>query len=177
MISDKNKKLLRKLAAGLISQKAFDKSFKKKFNLNEIDLLLNESLGNNSLFHMYFWYCPKNLNYTEKDILFKKYISINEGHHEHEEMLSYFHRNFINPIGNIDILTKLIEQPPHYFFAEGRQMVFIDKCIFTIAQQPQPFNLEALEELAKSEDEKIKDLALHQIEKRKQYRRWENEKD
>jgi hypothetical protein len=45
--------------------------------------------------------------------------------------------------------------------------------IYAIGAQPEPFNLNALEGLTKSQDEKIRNIAAHQIEKRNQYGRWE----
>jgi len=40
------------------------------------------------------------------------------------------------------------------------------KLIYAIGAQPEPDNIVALNKLTQSEDEKIKELALHQIEKR-----------
>ena len=55
---------------------------------------------------------------------------------------------------------------------------YIRKIIYAIGSQPEPYNSEALEKLAsETNDEKIKDLALHQIEKRKELGRWEAAKN
>jgi hypothetical protein len=42
-----------------------------------------------------------------------------------------------------------------------------------VRAQPEPDNMEALKKLTQSNDEKIKELALHQIEKRERLGRWE----
>ena len=54
----------------------------------------------------------------------------------------------------------------------------MQKIIYAIGAQPQPESLLALEKLAsETDDEKIKELALHQLEKRKELGRWEYEKN
>ena len=63
--------------------------------------------------------------------------------------------------------------PDRYQHDEDLKYPFIRKIIYAIGAQPEPYNIEALETLLQSEDEKIKELALHQIEKRKQLGRWE----
>ena len=55
---------------------------------------------------------------------------------------------------------------------------YIRKIIYAIGAQPEPYNIDALEKLAtKTNDEQIKDLALHQIKKRKELGRWEAAKN
>lgn len=95
----------------------------------------------------------------QKDRIYKKYISIREGHQEHEEMLTYFHSNFIEPKTNVCILQLLVINAPSYFRKVGREKVFIEKCVFTIAKQPTPQAKEALLNFAFSTNETIKRAA------------------
>ena len=56
-------------------------------------------------------------------------------------------------------------------------MSITPKIIYAIGAQPQPESLSALEKLAsETDDEEIKGLALHQLEKRKRLGRWEYER-
>ena len=55
-----------------------------------------------------------------------------------------------------------------YLEPEDFKYPYIRKIIYAIGAQPQPESLLALEKLAsETDDEKIKELALHQLEKRK----------
>ena len=61
-----------------------------------------------------------------------------------------------------------------YLEPEDFKYPYIRKIIYAIGAQPQPESLLALEKLAfETDDEKIKELALHQLEKRKRLGRWE----
>lgn len=67
------------------------------------------------------------------------------------------------------------ELPDFYKSGEDLKYPFIRKIIYAIGAQPEPYNMEALKTISQSTDEKIKELALHQIEKRKKFGRWEAE--
>lgn len=72
---------------------------------------------------------------------------------------------------------KSIENIPEYLQKEDFKYSYIRKIIYAIGVQPQPESLLALEKLvSETNDKKIKELALHQIEKRKELGRWEFEK-
>ena len=61
-----------------------------------------------------------------------------------------------------------------YVETEDFKYPYVRKIIYAIGAQPQPESLLALEKLAsETDDEKIKELALHQLEKRKRLGRWE----
>ena len=116
----------------------------------------------------------KNLNSL---IEIERNLLLQNWHSTHEDIAQLFQKRFNNNKVNIDYLLKAIKNIPEYLRQDNFKYPYIRQLIYAIGAQPEPYNFEALEELARSEDEKIKDLALHQIEKRKQYRRWENEKD
>ena len=97
-------------------------------------------------------------------------------HDSHEEIVSLFQTLWNNDTENIPILLKALESIPQYLQPEDFRYPYIRKIIYAIGAQPQPESLSALEELAsETDDEKIKELALHQLEKRKRLGRWEYE--
>ncbi|WP_423900014.1 hypothetical protein, partial [Capnocytophaga leadbetteri] len=70
------------------------------------------------------------------------------------------------------ILLKAIDNIPKYLEPEDFKYPYIRKIIYAIGAQPQPESLLALEKLAfETNDIKIKELALHQLEKRKELER------
>jgi hypothetical protein len=126
----------------------------KEYNFLEFTALLDEALETkqHQLFYTLFYFLPTRLSGIEEDKIYKKYISISEGHFEHEEMLSYFHKNFIAPEESIKILNDLILNPPKYFIADDRIDVFINKCLFTLEKQPVELGKNTLEDLTHSEN-------------------------
>lgn len=95
-------------------------------------------------------------------------------HKSHEDIASLFQSNYNNNKENIPILLQSINTIPDYLVPDDFKYPYIRKLIYAIGAQPEPYNIEALEKLAnETEDEQIKDLALHQIEKRKKLGRWE----
>ena len=99
-------------------------------------------------------------------------------HIENEDIVRYFQNNFNDDRENISTLLRAIEIIPDYLKFDDMKYPYIRKIIYAIGSQPEPYNSEALEKLAsETNDEKIKDLALHQIEKRKELGRWEAAKN
>ena len=98
-------------------------------------------------------------------------------HKSHEDIASLFQSNYNNSIENIPVLFNAIENIPDYLSPDDFKYPYIRKIIYAIGAQPGLYNIEALEGLAKSEDEKIRELAFHQIEKRKSFGRWEATKN
>jgi hypothetical protein len=95
---------------------------------------------------------------------------INESwHREHEYFISVLGGAWLpKSKANIDSLIYIMNNLPEFYrHDDDLKYPFIRKCIYAIGAQPEPYNIEALEGLAKSEDEQIRELALHQIEKRK----------
>ena len=73
---------------------------------------------------------------------------------------------------------KAIDNIPEYLEPEDFKYPYVRKIIYAIGAQPQPESLLALEKLAsETNDIKIRELALHQLEKRKELGRWEQSID
>ena len=67
---------------------------------------------------------------------------------------------------------KAIDNIPEYLEDDDFKYPYIRKIIYAIGAQPQPESLLALEKLtSETNDTEIKNLALHQLEKRKELRR------
>lgn len=95
-------------------------------------------------------------------------------HESHEDIVSLFQLNYNNSIENISMLLNAIKNIPDYLNPDDFKYPYIRKIIYAIGAQPSPYNVEALENLInETDDEQIRDLALHQIEKRKKLGRWE----
>ena len=99
-------------------------------------------------------------------------------HDSHEDIVDLFQTMWNNSTKNIPILLKAIDNIPEYLEPEDFKYPYIRKIIYAIGAQPQPESLLALEKLAsETNDIQIKELALHQLEKRKELGRWEYEKN
>lgn len=99
-------------------------------------------------------------------------------HKSHEDIVSLFQLNYNKDSADILILIKAIENIPEYLQPDDFKYPYIRKIIYAIGAQPEPYNIEALEKLAnETNDEQIKELALHQIKKRKKLGRWEATKN
>lgn len=95
-------------------------------------------------------------------------------HNSHEDIVGLFQSTFNNSSENIPILLKALKNIPEYLQPDDFKYPYIRKIIYAIGAQPQPESLLALERLAsETDDEKIKELALHQLEKRRRLGRWE----
>ena len=91
-------------------------------------------------------------------------------HDSHEDIVDLFQTMWNNSTKNISILLKAIDNIPKYLEDYDFKYPYIRKIIYAIGAQPQPESLLALEKLAsETNDIKIKELALHQLEKRKEY--------
>ncbi|MEX0596249.1 MAG: hypothetical protein WD512_07090, partial [Candidatus Paceibacterota bacterium] len=99
--------------------------------------------------------------------IYRKLI-LEDWHTENEDIARYFQNEFNEDIENIPILIKAINSVPKYLQYDVMKYPYIRKIIYAIGAQPEPNNIKALERLSiETEDEQIKELALHQIEKRK----------
>ena len=91
-------------------------------------------------------------------------------HDSHEDIVDLFQTMWNNSTKNIPILLKAIDNIPEYLEPEDFKYPYVRKIIYAIGAQPQPESLLALEKLAsETNDIKIKELALHQLGKRKEY--------
>jgi len=90
-------------------------------------------------------------------------------HNSHEDIVDLFQTMWNNSTKNTPILLKALKNIPKYLEPEDFKYPYIRKIIYAIGAQPQPESLLALEKLAfETNDIKIKELALHQLEKRKE---------
>ena len=91
-------------------------------------------------------------------------------HDSHEDIVDLFQTMWNNSTKNIPILLKAIDNIPNYLEDDDFKYPYIRKIIYAIGAQPQPESLLALEKLAsETNDIQIKELALHQLGKRKEY--------
>ena len=91
-------------------------------------------------------------------------------HNSHEDIVDLFQTMWNNSTKNISILLKAIDNIPKYLEDYDFKYPYIRKIIYAIGAQPQPESLLALEKLAsETNDIQIKELALHQLGKRKEY--------
>lgn len=153
-----------------------DEKLGKFANFHELkELLINLEFEEDRVFKFYLAFSkfPRNLTYEEEKELCKFFLKY-EWHQYHEELINNFQVLYNNDIENIDYLVYLLENLPTYVaFDSALSEPFIRKVIYAIGAQPEPDNIIALERIAKSEDETIRDFALHQIEIRKKLGRWE----
>ena len=91
-------------------------------------------------------------------------------HDSHEDIVDLFQTMWNNSTENIPILLKAIDNIPEYLEDDDFKYPYVRKIIYAIGAQPQPESILALENLAsETNDIQIKELALHQLEKRKEY--------
>ncbi len=114
-----------------------------------------------------------NLFSTENEHIISKLI-VENWHREHEDIAGLFQRKFNNNKQNIQPLLLAITNIPEYLEDDDFKYPYIRKLIYAIGAQLESYNIETLAILTQSEDEQIRNLALHQIEKRKKIGRWEN---
>ncbi|WP_428228919.1 hypothetical protein [Flavobacterium sp.] len=154
--------------------------FPYKASFKELKQLLLES-KNDSVFNRRFnailWRFPTSM--SENDFIkLLHFFLLEYWHHDHEQIITSLQQYYNNDENSINYLIKIIsELPDFYKHDEDLKYPFIRKIIYAIGAQPEPYNIEALEKISQSEDEKIKELALHQIEKRKKLGRWEAEQN
>lgn len=116
--------------------------------------------------------------YSEANEIPMRKLLLQNFHDSHEEIVSLFQSLWNNDTENIPILLKALESIPQYLQPEDFRYPYIRKIIYAIGAQPQPESLSALGDLAsETGDEKIKELALHQLGKRKRLGRWEYERN
>lgn len=177
MIDQKSKDIMLRVAMQEVSKE-------------ELRNLLPDYSGDANLIRMYYRVIEskdseglQHLNMLPKDDIFsylnieKKLLS-EDWHTTHEDLVGFFQLVFNNDSENIPVLLKSIDNVPAYLQEDDFKYPYIRKLIYAIGAQPEPYNIEALEKLAnETEDEQIRELALHQIEKRKKLGRWEAAKN
>jgi hypothetical protein len=180
-IKEKDKELIIQLCERKITIDEFKSRTSFKATKNQLYILLKETedkcnqYNENTYFDAIFWKLPCEISKDEKKEIYGEFI-LKPYHHEHEEIAGAFQAFFHDDKENIAILLNAIKQIPEYLQPEDFKYPYIRKIIYAIGAQPEPYNIQALEELAKSADEQIRELALHQIEKRKKLGNWESKK-
>lgn len=175
ILSENDKIELIKCSAGLISNEELNHLVTTKADLIEFQELLESvyNSGNHSLFEAVLWCMPNRLVSSELELLYSKFIVL-RNHREHENIARQFQLEFNNNIKNIKVLLNAINELPDYLSPDDFKYSYIRKLIYAIGAQPEPNNIEALEKLVnETNDEQVKELALHQIKKRKELGRWE----
>jgi hypothetical protein len=159
-----------------LSQTSFKASDEQwRYLLNGTKNKVNES-GYNQYFDVIFLKLPTSISKIDKIDIFKTYLLVN-WHHEHEEIVGVFQSFFHNDIDNISVLLQAMKQIPQYI-EEIDSYPYIRKIIYAIGAQPEPYNIETLKKIInETQDETIKGLALHQVDKREKFGRWEFEKN
>jgi hypothetical protein len=181
-IDQKDYELIKDLYHWKIDANEFKRETEFKANFEELRYLLysvkdcKDEEGYNQFFNSILWELPKKLSEKDYETLYQEFLLCNF-HSEHEEIAGAFQIIYNNNIENIPILLKAIDNIPKYLEPEDFKYPYVRKIIYAIGAQPQPESLLALEKLAsETDDEKIKELALHQLEKRKRLGRWEQKK-
>jgi hypothetical protein len=98
-------------------------------------------------------------------------------HDMHERYIGGLQNYYCGDIKVIEPLLALMHNPFKQFLHIDFYGPFVRKIIYAIGAQPEPANIEALEELTKSENVIIRDFAIHQLDKRKLLGRWEAERN
>lgn len=172
-IQEKDKELIFQLCERKITIEEFKGRTSFKATKNQLYILLQETedkcnqYNDNAYFDAIFWKLPREISKNEKRDIYRDFI-LKPYHHEHEEIANSFQAFFHNDKENIPILLEAINDIPKYLQINDLKYSYIRKIIYAIGAQPEPYNIEALEKLAnETNDKQIKELALHQIEKRK----------
>ena len=179
-MTNKEKDMILDFVSSEIPIESFYNKFPKYKEYNFIIHQYNEVISHrdrNTLSYLRMLPLPSE-NIEEIAIIYRKILSEN-WHIEHEDIVSLFQSIYNNDKENIHILLSALENIPNYLQEdEITKYSYIKKIIYAIRAQPQPESLLALEKLvSETNDKKLKELALHQIDKRKELARWEFEKN
>lgn len=162
-----------------ISREELFPIFPYRANFEELKQLLIDSKTDsvfNNRFNAILWRFPISMSDNEFMKLLQIFL-VEDGHHDHEFMIESFQNWFNEDKANVKLLMQALSSLPEFYkYDEDLKYPYIRKIIYAIGAQPEPYNIEALETISQSEDEEIKALALHQIEKRKRLGRWEAKK-
>lgn len=150
--------------------------FPYRANYEELKQLLLESKTNSiydTRFSDILWRFP--ISMSDNDFMkLLHFFLLENWHRDHETMIATFQNHFNEDKENLKYLMQALSSLPDFYkYDEDLKYPFIRKIIYAIGAQPEPYNIQALEKISQSEDQEIKELALHQIEKRKKFERWE----
>ncbi len=171
--------LFEKCSAGFITKDELLKELKMDFTFSSVSKLFLDfsKTKDNEIFSNIFNSLSGIFSFEEENHFYSVYI-LQENHFLHSDMASAFQTYFNNKPENISSLLLALENIPDYLYEDDFKYPYIRKIIYAIGAQPEPYNIEALEGLVKeTNDQQIKDLALHQIKKRKDLGRWESKNE
>lgn len=162
--------LLTQSCIGDISKEVLKERFPFKPTLEEVRYYLEQSPRDD---FEAIWEFTHLLDRESDKTLHLEYL-LKDCHYQHENMARAFQLYFNDDATSIPVLIKAISQTPDYLSDSDSTYPYIRKLIYAIGAQPEPYNLQALEKVAESEDREIRALALHQLQKRKEGGRWES---
>jgi len=181
-ITNKDLYLVDELCRCEIDRNEFISKTSFKADFEQLDFLLENSkdkvneYGYHQCFLELIWTLPTKVSKKEETLINRKYL-LENWHNSHEGIVQSFQLDFNDDVENIPILLQAMKQVPKYI-EKIDSYPYIRKIIYAIGAQPEPYNLDALKKIVtETQDETIKELALHQIDKRKQFGRWEYEKN
>ncbi len=150
-----------------------------KLNFEYLFKLLEEAYRtkDNDLFEIVLWVIPNVFTESQLELLYIKYLFL-ENHFQHEDFILSFQVELNSNNNNVELLLLALNNIPKYLSPEDFRYPYIRKIIYAIGAQPEPYNVEGLKQLVElTDDEEIKNMALHQIKKREELGRWEAKKN
>ncbi|GAA5042328.1 hypothetical protein GCM10011506_44300 [Marivirga lumbricoides] len=174
-LTEKELSTLKRRSAGLITKEELEKEINFRASYSEMKYYLDSFMTSKDYhnFEAVLWDMPNQLTKEEEGKLYQKYL-ITQDHFQHSSIVTAFQTYFNDDSTNIPVLIQAITNIPSYLEGEDIKYPYIKKIIYSIGAQPEPYNFEALEKLSnETKDDRIRDLGLHQIEKRKKLGRWE----
>jgi hypothetical protein len=106
---------------------------------------------------------PNSMTESEEAKLYRELL-YEDWHRDHEMIVADFDRYLRYP-ENIEAIEYVLFNPPDSAkYADGVvRDDFIKNCIWAISHQPEPYNMESLKKLVKSNNQRISEVALYHI--------------
>ena len=168
--------LFEKCSAGFITKDELLKELDMVLTFENVSKLFLDVMKNNDkeMFSNIFNSLSGMFSFEEDNLFYTKYL-LEENHFLHSDMASAFQTYFNTKPENLSSLLLALENIPKYLSEDDFKYPYIRKIIYAIGAQPEPYNIQTLEKLSTdTDDSEIKELALHQIDKRKKLGRWES---
>ena len=167
-LTQKDWKILESFKGPIIDTELIFEELNLRVNFEEMkDLLMSmkESDHPANRFHTLLLRLPHSMTYEELEELYRFFL-LKDFHHDHEYMVGAFQRFFNKNPKNIEVILKIMSDLPAFYRHDGDiRDPFIRKCMYAIAAQPEPNNIETLVQLTRSKDESIHTYAQYQLEK------------
>jgi hypothetical protein len=143
------------------------KALQLRANLDEMKelLLSTEFLARPSnSFYLILQKFPHSMSYHEQEELYRFLLPI-DWHDVHDTIIESFMQRYCESPKNIDVILERMENvPPRYKNDDTTRYPFLSRCMWAIASQPEPYNVETLTGLSKSADTQISSDALEILE-------------